>query len=149
MFSVSARTQYGIRALAYLAKKPGWEAVGAEIADAENISPKYLEGILTRLASAGLIRSERGKNGGYRLAKAPESLVMAEIVAALDGQVRPVDCVDAMGICAHDSSCLSRRFWIGLKDAIDEYLNNRTLSDMIEDGTESGPAHSKAEAGRR
>lgn len=132
MFSVSARTQYGIRALAYLALRPGWEAVGAEIAEAEGISPKYLEGILTRLAAAGLIRSERGKNGGYRLAKPPEGMVMAEVVAALDGEVRPVDCVDALGVCDHDSSCLSRGFWIGLKSAIDGYLGNRTLADIIE-----------------
>jgi len=141
LFSVSARAQYGIRALAYLARRPGWEAVGAEIAEAEGISPKYLEGILTRLAAAGLIRSERGKNGGYRLAGPPEGMVMAEVVAALDGEVRPVDCVDALGICDHDASCLSRRFWIGLKSAIDEYLGNRTLADIIEDGADPGSAN--------
>ncbi len=140
MFSVSARTQYGIRALAYLARRPGWEAVGAEIAEAETISPKYLEGILTRLAAAGLIRSERGKNGGYRLAKPPNGIVMAEVVAALDGEVRPVDCVDALGVCDHDSSCRSRKFWIGLKAAIDGYLGNRTLADIIEEGADPGSA---------
>ena len=143
MFSVSSRTQYGIRALAYLARKPGWEAVGAEIAEAEGISPKYLEGILTRLSAAGLVRSERGKNGGYRLAKGPSALVMGEIVAALDGEVRPVDCVDALGVCNHDASCLSRRFWIGLKSAIDEYLGNRTLADIIEEGLDENSLDSK------
>ncbi len=141
MFSVSARTQYGIRALAYLARKPGWEAVGAEIAEAEDISPKYLEGILTRLAAAGLVRSERGKNGGYRLARAPDGVVMADVVAALDGEVRPVDCVDSLGICGHDTSCSSRKFWIGLKTAIDEYLGNRTLADIIENGADPGSAN--------
>lgn len=133
MFAVSARTQYGIRALAYLARKPAREAVCAEIAEAEGISPKYLEGILTRLASVGLVRSERGKNGGYRLAKPPGEIVMAEIVSSLDGEVRPVDCVDSLGICDHDASCYSRKFWIGLKSAIDAYLGNRTLADIIED----------------
>ena len=136
MFSVSARTQYGIRALAYLAQKPNWEAIGAEIAEAEAISPKYLEGILTRLAVAGLIRSERGKNGGYRLAKAPDSISMANVVAALDGQVRPVDCVDELGICDHDLTCRSRKFWIGLKSAIDQYLRGQTLQDIVGDGAE-------------
>ncbi|HSV55934.1 MAG TPA: Rrf2 family transcriptional regulator [Magnetospirillaceae bacterium] len=130
MFSVSARTQYGIRALAYLARKPGWEAVCCEIAEAEEISPKYLEGILTRMTAAGLVRSERGKNGGYRLARNPRELVMADVVAALDGKVRPVDCVDSLGVCHHDASCLSRKFWMGLKDAIDRYLEEQTLSDI-------------------
>ena len=139
MFSVSARTQYGIRALAYLARRPNWEAVGAEIAEAETISPKYLEGILTRLAAAGLIRSERGKNGGYRLAKDPDRIPMSEVVAALDGEVRPVDCVDSLGICDHDSSCLSRRFWIGLKATIDEYLQARTLKDIIANDSDTSP----------
>jgi len=145
LFSVSARTQYGIRALAYLAQKPSLEAIGAEIAEAEAISPKYLEGILTRLAAAGLILSERGKNGGYRLAKTPDSIPMAEIVAALDGDVRPVNCVDALGICDHDVSCRSRKFWIGLKAAIDQYLNTRTLKDIIED--DSGLEPKKLENG--
>jgi Rrf2 family protein len=139
VFSVSAKTQYGIRALAYLARKPSWEAIGAEIAEAETISPKYLEGILTRLASAGLIRSERGKNGGYRLSKDPDRILMSEVVSALDGEVRPVDCVDSLGICDHDASCLSRRFWIGLKVAIDQYLQTRTLKDMIEDDSDPLP----------
>ncbi|MCK7508845.1 MAG: Rrf2 family transcriptional regulator [Desulfobacterales bacterium] len=138
MFSVSARAQYGIRALAYLARRPGWKPLGRR-SPRRRAFPGHLEGILTRLAAAGLIRSERGKNGGYRLAGPPEGMVMAEVVAALDGEVRPVDCVDALGICDHDASCLSRRFWIGLKSAIDEYLRNRTLADIIEDGADPGP----------
>mgnify|MGYP001413714079 CR=1 FL=1 len=76
MFSVSARTQYAIRAMTCLATKPERSSTSAEIAQAENIPAKYLEGILSRLKAFGLIESERGKNGGYRMAKDPSDITM-------------------------------------------------------------------------
>jgi len=132
MFSVSAKTQYGIRALVHLAGTEAGSATGAEIAKAQGISPKYLEGILAQLKASGLVLAERGKNGGYRLAREPEGIRMSEIVAALDGEVRPVGCVEDSGSCSHGVGCLPRRFWIGLKEVIDGYLASRTLRDVIE-----------------
>ena len=132
MFSVSTKTQYGIRALVHLARMELRSATSAEIAKAESISPKYLEGILGQLKAAGLVLAERGKNGGYRLAREPGEIRMLEIVEALDGEVKPVGCVDDSGRCALGGGCLPRRFWIGLKEAIDGYLESRTLKDVIE-----------------
>lgn len=128
MFKVSARTQYGIRAMVYLARKLSGEASIAEIAAAESISPKYLEGIMGQLKSRGLVESERGKNGGYRLSSEPECVSMLAIVEALDGTVKPVTCIDAS--CIQDGSCMPRRFWVGLKEVIDGYLGTRTLKDV-------------------
>jgi len=132
VFSVSTKTQYGIRALVHLARAELRSATSAEIAKAEGISPKYLEGILGQLKAAGLVTAERGKNGGYRLASDPKDVRMLDIVEALDGEVRPVGCVDDSGSCAMGGGCLPRRFWIGLKSAIDGYLASRTLKDVIE-----------------
>ena len=131
MFQVSTRIQYGLRALAYLGGKDA-PANAAEIAQAEGIPGKYLEGILGQLVVAGILRSERGKNGGYRLALAPAELPVLRIVEALEGQIRPTECAGGPGICGHDASCLPRRFWLGLKDAVDGYLGSRTLLDVIE-----------------
>jgi Rrf2 family protein len=132
VFSVSTKTQYGIRALVHLAKIDLPSATSAEIAKAEGIPSKYLEGILVQLKSAGLILAERGKNGGYRLARGADAIRMLDIVEALDGEVRPVGCVDDSGSCAQGGGCLPRRFWIGLKNTIDDYLASRTLKDVIE-----------------
>jgi Rrf2 family protein len=104
----------------------------AEIAKAEGIPSKYLEGILVQLKTAGLVLSERGKNGGYRLAKPASAMRMIEIVEALEGEVKPVGCLDDRGVCAQGDCCLPRIFWVGLKDAIDGYLGSRTLLDVIE-----------------
>jgi Rrf2 family protein len=138
MFAVPTKTQYGIRALVHLARTDAASEVAAasqasaEIARAEGIPSKYLEGILFQLKTAGLVRSERGKKGGYRLAKPASEIRMLEIVEALEGEVKPVGCLDDSGVCAQGDCCLPRIFWVGLKDAIDGYLGSRTLSDVLE-----------------
>ena len=104
----------------------------AEIARAESISPKYLEGIMTQLKAAGIVTAERGNRGGYRLARSAGEIRMIDIVEALEGEIRPVDCVDNQACCSQGAACMPRKFWIGLKGAIDEYLSSRTLQDVIE-----------------
>ncbi|HTX72562.1 MAG TPA: Rrf2 family transcriptional regulator [Rectinemataceae bacterium] len=132
MFSVPTRTQYGIRALVHLAMTEARSVTSSEIAKAQAISPKYLEGILGQLKNSGLILSERGAHGGYRLARLPENIRMIDIVEALEGEVRPVDCVEDSGCCDLGVNCLPRRFWMGLKEAIDGYFASKTLKDVIE-----------------
>jgi Rrf2 family protein len=140
MFAVPTKTQYGIRALVHLARaETGLGQSGAascqasvEIAKAEGIPSKYLEGILVQLKTAGLVLSERGKNGGYRLAKPASQTRMIEIVEALEGEVKPVGCLDDAASCAQGDCCLPRVFWVGLKGAIDEYLGSKTLRDVIQ-----------------
>jgi Rrf2 family iron-sulfur cluster assembly transcriptional regulator len=132
MFSVPTKTQYGIRALVHLARSTEASEVSAQIARIEGIPAKYLEGILTQLKAAGLVLSERGKNGGYRLARPASEIKMIEIVEALEGEVKPVGCVDDSGTCSHGDCCLPRIFWVGLKGAIDGYLESKTLRDVIE-----------------
>jgi Rrf2 family protein len=138
MFSVPTKTQYGIRALVHLARTEAASGAApvslasAEIARAEGIPSKYLEGILVQLKTAGLVLSERGKNGGYRLAKPASDTRMIEIIEALEGEVKPVGCLDDVGVCAQGDCCLPRVFWVGLKDAIDGYLGSKTLLDVLE-----------------
>ncbi len=139
MFSVPTKTQYGIRALVHLARidaaspgAPSESEASAGIAKAEGIPSRYLEGILAQLKAAGLVLSERGKHGGYRLAKPASEMRMIEIVEALEGEVKPVGCLDDSGVCAQGDCCLPRIFWVGLKEAIDGYLGSRTLRDVIE-----------------
>jgi Rrf2 family iron-sulfur cluster assembly transcriptional regulator len=132
MFSVPTKTQYGIRALVHLARMKEPSATSAEIASAEGIPAKYLEGILAQLKNAGLVLSERGKNGGYHLARGAQELRMIDIVEALEGEVRPVGCLDDSAVCAQGECCLPRAFWGGLKEAIDGYLSSRTLKDVVE-----------------
>lgn len=132
MFSVSARTQYAIRAMTHLARLADRSATAADIAEAESIPAKYLEGILSRLTVSGLIESERGKHGGYRMAIDPATISMLSIVEAMDGTVKPVVCVDTADSCVFGEGCRPRKFWTGLKETIDAYLSERTLKDVAE-----------------
>jgi Rrf2 family protein len=136
VFSVPTKTQYGIRALVHLARSvdpspASASEASAEIAKAEGIPSKYLEGILVQLKAAGLVLSERGKKGGYRLARPASEILMLDIVEALEGEVKPVGCLDDSGSCAQGDCCLPRIFCVGLKAAIDDYLGSKTLLDVL------------------
>jgi Rrf2 family transcriptional regulator, cysteine metabolism repressor len=120
--------------LSYLAATPEGESSVSEIAAAERISAKYLEGIVSILKSAGLVMSVRGKNGGYHLARDPSTITMLEVVRALDGAVAPVVCVGKGGGCVNSPACLPRRFWVDLKESIDDFLEKRTLKDIVDQG---------------
>ena len=131
MFQVPVKTQYAIRALVHLAHTGGDSA--AKIAEAEAISPKYLEGILSQLKLAGIVSSDRGRSGGYRLSQPASEIRMIEVVRSTEGEVRPVECVADRKICALGALCMPRKFWLGLKDAVDEYLSSVSLADLSEE----------------
>lgn len=131
MFQVPAKTQYAIRALVHLAKNGPDSA--ARIAEAQHISPKYLEGILNQLKMSGIIISDRGRAGGYRLAREKNQIKMIEVVKSTEGDVRMVDCLDDRSVCAIGGRCMPRKFWQGLKGAVDEYLNSVSLGDLAEE----------------
>ena len=88
---VSKRGQYGMRALCHLAARHGRGVVQIrEIARAESIPPKFLEGILLELKHAGVLRSRRGIDGGYELAKPPDEIMLGHVMRVLDGPLAPM-----------------------------------------------------------
>ncbi|MGH7725193.1 MAG: RrF2 family transcriptional regulator [Candidatus Eiseniibacteriota bacterium] len=126
---ISSRGQYGIRALAVLAARHGQGPVQArEIARTEGLSAKYLEQLLGRLRSGGLVRSVRGARGGYTLARQPDEINVREVLLLLEGSLAPVACVDGAG---HVASCPAHGLWSGLFDTVLRYLDSYTLADLI------------------
>ena len=88
MISVSKKSEYGLRAVLVLAAHYGQQLVQIkDIAGQENIPRQYLEQILNHLGKAGVIRSVRGKKGGYQLAKPPADVAAAEIIVLLEGGI--------------------------------------------------------------
>ena len=86
MISLNKKSEYGLRAILVLAAHYGQQLVQIkDIAEQENIPRQYLEQILNQLGKAGVIRSVRGKNGGYQLANPPADVVAAEIIVLLEG----------------------------------------------------------------
>jgi len=88
---VSKRGEYGMRALCHLAKQYGKGLVHIkDVAIAEEIPPKFLEGILLELKRAGFLSSRRGVDGGYTLAKRPEEILLGDVIRVLDGPLAPM-----------------------------------------------------------
>ncbi|HSO03353.1 MAG TPA: Rrf2 family transcriptional regulator, partial [Candidatus Limnocylindrales bacterium] len=87
---VSARVDYGTRALAELASRPDHLVTSEELAGLQGIPVKFLEGILTQLRRAGLVVSKRGAEGGYRLARPASEIAVADVFRALDGPIAAV-----------------------------------------------------------
>lgn len=87
----STKSRYALRLMAELARyAPGTTVSLKEISERQNLSLKYLEQIVTPLARVGLVKSERGSQGGYRLTKAPADYTAGEILRAIEGSVAPI-----------------------------------------------------------
>ena len=123
---VSTKGRYALMVMIDLANHDDGGYVSlADISDRQKLSMKYLENVVSMLNKGGMLRSLRGKNGGYRLIKSPEDYNIGEILA-------PVDCIKSGEVsCGRAHSCVTLPLWIGLDKVIDEYLDNITLQDLM------------------
>ncbi len=135
---ISTKMRYGSRVLSELgAAYPDGTLSVRELAERQDISEKYLEHIMSSLKSAGIIRSVRGKYGGYQLRRPPEDITLAEVFRVLEGPPAPVECVERPESCSMCGSCPTRRTWIEVRDAIVGVLENTTVADLEDRNRES------------
>ena len=133
MFQISTRLRYGLRALIYIAAKSGCDSVNLhEVSEKELISRKYLENIFKLLKKGGIIKSVRGRDGGYTLAAKPEEITLYEIAAAIEGGISLIDCLGGKELCGKAAECGIRAFWGDYQDYIKKYLDNITLAEVME-----------------
>ncbi|MCU0895261.1 MAG: Rrf2 family transcriptional regulator [Rhodospirillales bacterium] len=134
---ITQRSKYALRALLMLAQQPDGQLVLiSEIAERENVPKKFLELILLELKRHGLLRSQRGRNGGYGLAKAANTITFGEIIRITDGPLAPIPCASLSGYqrctdCADESSCAIRMVMRRVRDAMSEVLDRTTLADGL------------------
>jgi Rrf2 family transcriptional regulator, cysteine metabolism repressor len=142
MFSTKA--EYGIRVMAHLARAADGAPEEAQpislgsIADAEGLPLAYLEHLVQRLRKAELVESRRGAHGGYTLARPAAGITMAEVVAALEGDIAPIECItaDADGalVCSREGAapCPTKLLWTRVQGSIVRTLNEMTLDDLVQ-----------------
>lgn len=133
---VSAKADYGMRALLELAAAyradPARYIKGEAIATAQGIPLKFLEGILSQLRHSGIVASQRGADGGYRLDRSPEETSIADVVRAIDGPLaavrgqRPED-LDYPGAAAH-----LRELWVAVRASMRQVLERMSLADVAD-----------------
>jgi len=105
-----------------------------EISEAQDIPERFLEQILLLLKRAGYLRSKKGPNGGYRLAKAPSKISVAEVIRIMDGPLAPIDCVSvtAHEFCPREKYCGLKWLWKDVRDAIAKILEGTTFEDLAD-----------------
>ena len=129
---LSTRTRYGTRALLELAlRKDEGPVFLKEIARQQAISLAYLEQLVSPMVGAGLLRSTKGPRGGVSLAKSPEDINLSEVTRLLEGTTAPVECVNNPEACERSASCVTRDVWSQLNDVMDEFLQSKTLQDLV------------------
>ena len=130
---ISSRGKYGLRVIIDLAEhENGGYIPMKEVAKRQDISLKYLEQILPTFVKNGLIEGVHGKGGGYRLTRKPEEYTLGEILRLTEGDLAPVTCVENGGeACERKGACPAMPVWQGLDALINEYLDGKTVRDLM------------------
>jgi len=130
---LSTKSRYATRALVELALEYGKKPVKLkDVASRQEISLKYLEQVMFPLRVSGYVKTHKGSQGGYVLAKPPEEVSMYDIIKTVEGSLSPVDCVDDPDTCHRIDNCVTRKVWVDLKAAICDELSRITLAELVE-----------------
>ena len=128
---ISTKGRYALRVMIDLAVNDRGDYVSLkDISNRQEVSLKYLEQIMAMLNKGGYVKSIRGNNGGYRLAKLPEEYKVGDILRKTEGDLAPIACVNGEE-CSKRENCKTFKFWQGLDNVINEYVDSKTLADLI------------------
>lgn len=134
---LSQKCKYALQALLSLAREPSQGLLlVSDIAERENLPKKFLEAILLELNRNGLVRSRRGRGGGYALAKPADLITFGQVVRIIDGPLAPLSCVSVNYYrrcedCRDEMTCDIRKVMRRVRDAIANELDGTSLQDAL------------------
>lgn len=131
---ISTKGRYAVRVMLDLALHNSGECIKVkDIANRQGISDKYLEQIIAVLNKAGYVKSVRGAQGGYRIAKDPKEYTVGMILRLTEGSMAPVACLEENADeCERCDTCETLEVWKELYHAINNVIDNVTLEDLVE-----------------
>lgn len=143
---LSTKSRYGLRALFDIAYHTGTAPLQIQdISRRQQISPRYLEQIFQNLKKAGILKSKRGPQGGYTLAKTPDQITVLEIIKATEQDVLLVDCAGQgkktsrrKNDCPFEGNCVTQTVWKDANDLLAELFGNMTLETLCQRGQAMG-----------
>lgn len=137
---LSTKSRYGLRALFDIAYNAGSQpAQIQDISRRQDISPRYLEQIFQGLKKHGILKSKRGPQGGYCLAKSPEEITVRAVIEATEGDTLLVDCAGKKGgECGFDGSCVTQTVWEESTAKLNEFFDSITLKTLCDRGEALG-----------
>jgi len=131
MIILSKLADYGVIVASHLAADPDRQETAAVIAAATRLPPATVAKLLKALAHAGLVSATRGAAGGYRLARLPAAISVAEVVAAIDGDIGMTQCSVHAEDCDRTNYCPTRPHWAAINRAVGAALSAVSLDEMI------------------
>ena len=136
---ISTKGRYALRLLIDLAENQENGFVSLkDIAERQGISKKYLEQIVALLNRPGVLNTNRGYQGGYRLANKPDEYTVGDILRITEGSLAPVSCLEGDSLeCERADMCATLPIWRGLSKVINEYLDSITLQDVLDQKREN------------
>ncbi len=131
---VSAKGRYALRIFIDLAQNQGDGYVAlSEVSKRQDVSLKYLETIVTMLVRGGLLRSQRGMSGGYRLSKEPSQISIYDIFLLTEGSLSPVACLNCGdGFCNRDGICLTKKMWTSVDNLLNNYFKGVSVQNLLD-----------------
>lgn len=135
---ISTKGRYALRIMVDLAEHNTGEYIRLkDISERQQITLKYMEQIMPMLTRTGYVKSYRGNNGGYMLAKRPEDYTAGDILRVTEGSLAPIACIeDPSNTCERREICTTVAFWEGLWRVITEYTDSVTLADLVKTNVE-------------
>ena len=132
---VSTKGRYALRVMVHFAQRGGEEYIPLkEIAEAEGISQKYLETIMSTLSKAGFLDAVLGKGGGYRLNRPAEGYTVGSILKLTEGGISAVSCTtQGASACSRTECCQAKPMWDKLDKMIDDFFEGITIADLLKD----------------
>ncbi len=131
---ISTKGRYALRMMLDLAEHQSCDFIALkDIAQRQNISKKYLEQIIPMLNRSGMLKTNRGSQGGYQLAKTPDKYTVGDILRLTEGSLSPVACAEeGEAGCERSGECAVLPVWQGLYKVINEYLDGITLQNILD-----------------
>lgn len=131
---VSAKGRYALRIFIDLAQNQGDGYVAlSEVSKRQDVSLKYLETIVATLVRGGLLRSQRGMSGGYRLSKDAKEISIYDIFNLTEGSLSPVACINCgENFCNRSEICYTKEMWTNVDNLINNYFKSVSIQDLID-----------------
>ena len=128
---ITMKGDYGVRAMIDLAAHYGRGPVpSAAIAARQRVPEHFLDQLLITLRRAGLLKSQRGPQGGHLLARAPSQITMMDVIRALEGDVAPMECLPNPNQCQLSPGCAIREVWAQVEEFAENLMAGTTLEQL-------------------
>ncbi len=131
---VSAKGRYALRIFIDLAQNQGEGYVAlSEVSKRQDVSLKYLETIVATLVRGGLLRSQRGMSGGYRLSRDAKDISIYDIFNLTEGSLSPVACINCgESFCNRSGNCYTKSMWTNVDNILNNYFKSVSVQDLID-----------------